>query len=70
MNAGVVGRVLENNPQMVVSSEKDGSVLCEYFVTSEEAFFSWMLSFGPNAEILSPADFRNKFNRLIEKAVP
>ncbi len=70
LNAGEMGRVLEKNPQMVVSSEQDGSVLCEYFVTSEEAFFSWMLSFGANNEILSPPDFRLKFKKLIEKAIP
>jgi predicted DNA-binding transcriptional regulator YafY len=63
-------RVKRRYPQIVVSIDKKGSALCEYFVTNDEAFIEWMLSFGPNVEILTPTSYRLKFKRFVEKAVP
>lgn len=70
VNAAEVDRVTRKNPQIVVSTDPAGSALCEYFVTNDEAFIEWMLSFGPHVEILAPTSFRLKFKRFVEKAVP
>jgi predicted DNA-binding transcriptional regulator YafY len=68
VKAEEVWRIRERNSQWILSIQKDGSALCEYFVTNDDAFFMMILAFGPNAEILSPTAYRLKFKKFHLKA--
>lgn len=43
-----------------LSTEPSGSILATYSLSSFEEFTSWLLSFGPHAEVLEPEALREK----------
>jgi len=64
---GKVTRILEEkrfHPSQKLTPQNDGSVIAEFQLSTFEEFISWILSFGPAAEVLEPADLRS---RIIEQ---
>lgn len=47
-----------SNPWLRVEVADDGSAECEVAVTDNEAFISWLFSFGDDAEVLAPDELR------------
>ena len=45
----------------------DGGGVLEVTVRNEEAFLNWVLSYAEDAEVLSPAELREKVRRRLEK---
>lgn len=61
--APAVARILEEkrfHPSQKLTSESTGHVLASYQLSSFEEFQSFVLSFGPLAEVLEPADLRDR----------
>lgn len=59
--AAQVVRILEEkrfHPSQRLTPQRDGSLLAEYTLASFEEFRSWILSFGPHAEVLDPPTLR------------
>lgn len=56
-----VVRILQEkrfHPSQRLTAQRDGSQLAEYTLASFEEFQSWILSFGPHAEVLEPPTLR------------
>lgn len=56
-----VTRILEEkrfHPSQHLTRDRDGSLIAEYQLSSFEEFTSWILSFGPLAEVLEPTELR------------
>lgn len=56
-----VTRILQEkrfHPSQHLIRDRDGSLIAEYQLSSFEEFTSWILSFGPLAEVLEPAELR------------
>ncbi|MCD6288484.1 MAG: WYL domain-containing transcriptional regulator [Candidatus Hydrogenedentes bacterium] len=50
-----------------IRHRKDGSITLTFTTTSEPEVISWILSFGPEAELLEPKELRNGIkNRMME----
>ena len=61
--APAVARILEEknfHPSQELKAEPTGHVLASYQLSSLEEFQSFILSFGPLAEVLEPADLRDR----------
>lgn len=61
--SAVVARILQEkqfHASQAVMLEPSGSLLATYSLSSFEEFTSWLLSFGPHAEVLEPTDLRTK----------
>jgi predicted DNA-binding transcriptional regulator YafY len=61
-----VVRLLEErqfHPSQRLTRRKDGRVVAEFRLTALEDFVSWVLSFGPLAEVLEPVELREDVAR-------
>lgn len=47
--------------------EEDGSLLFRSGFTDQNSLFGWLLSFGPDAEIVEPEELREKFMEYVEE---
>ncbi|MBI1347096.1 WYL domain-containing protein [bacterium] len=67
-----VVRILEEkqfHPSQRLFPQRDGHVLAEYTLSSFEEFTSWILSFGPMAEVLEPEALREALATALTKAL-
>ncbi len=67
-----VVRILEEkqfHPSQKLMPQRNGSVLAEYTLASFEEFTSWILSFGPHAEVLEPAALRETITKMLTDAL-
>lgn len=67
-----VVRILEEkqfHESQTVSRRRDGSADVEFRLTAFEEFLSWILSFGPHAEILEPTDLRQRLTQMLQAAL-
>lgn len=68
---GVV-RILEEkrfHPSQRLTHDRDGHVIAEYRLAQFEEFQSWILSFGPHAEVLEPAELRDAVREALQHAL-
>ena len=66
-----VRRILEErqfHPSQRLSRRKDGRTLAEFHLSSVEEFKSWILSFGPLAEVLEPPELREQIVQCLRAA--
>ena len=66
--AAPVIRILEEkrfHPSQRLIPQPDGSVVAEYDLAAFEEFTSWVLSFGPHAEVLEPVELRETVARSL-----
>lgn len=49
-----------HHPSQCLTPQPDGNLLAEFDLSSAEELTSWLLSFGPHAELLAPADLRQQ----------
>lgn len=66
-----VARILEEkrfHPSQHLTRDRDGHVLAEYHLSHLEEFQSWVLSFGPLAEVLEPDGLREAVHRTLTEA--
>jgi predicted DNA-binding transcriptional regulator YafY len=56
------------HPSQQLAVQSDGSVIAEYQLASFEEFTSWVLSFGPQAEVLEPETLRQTILADLEAA--
>jgi predicted DNA-binding transcriptional regulator YafY len=54
--AALVARQLD--PEQIIERADDGSMLCEVPYRNADAFRSWVLGFGPDAEVIEPESTR------------
>ncbi|WLD10885.1 helix-turn-helix transcriptional regulator [Planctellipticum variicoloris] len=69
--AAPVVRLLEEktfHPSQTLNRQRDGSVIATYELGTFEEFTSWVLSFGPQAEVLEPAELREQVGRMLVEA--
>jgi predicted DNA-binding transcriptional regulator YafY len=52
-----------------LTPQRDGSTIAAYRLSSLEEFSSWILSFGPEAEVLSPASVRDSVAGKLQRAL-
>lgn len=52
--------------QEIIHQTEDGSVIVRYYVPIEEFTF-WVLSLGDAAEVLSPPEYRSKFQDIVQR---
>ncbi len=57
----------EQLPRRDVKDLPDGSLLARVTVRSEAWFFSWLLPFGPDAEVIEPLDLRERVAETCRK---
>lgn len=65
-------RILEEkrfHPSQTLSPPQQGWVTAEFTLSTLEEFSSWILSFGPLAEVLEPADLREKISTTLQQAL-
>lgn len=55
-----------HHSQEISHQTEDGSVIVSYYVPIEEFTF-WVLSLGDAAEVLSPPEFRSKFQDIVQR---
>ena len=55
-----------HHSQEIIHETEDGSVIVRYYVPIEEFTF-WVLSLGDAAEVLSPPEFRSKFQDIVQR---
>lgn len=70
--SSTVARLLQEksfHPSQQLTSQPDGSLLAEYSLTTFEEFTSWLLSFGPQAEVLEPPSLRDTIAGSLQKAL-
>jgi len=65
--ATLVARQLQ--PEQVVERYEDGAMLCDVPYRNEDAFISWVLGFGPDAEVLEPESLRAAVIEWLESVV-
>lgn len=46
---------------------QDGKLLFRQKFTDQDSVFGWLLSFGPEAELIEPTDLREEFRKLLKK---
>ena len=46
---------------------REGKLRFEFYFSSRENLFSWILSFGDGAEIIEPKELREELSKVIEK---
>lgn len=66
-----VVRILEEkhfHSSQQLTRQGDGSILAEYRLATFDEFASWLLSFGPEAEALEPAELRDRVAEAHRKA--
>lgn len=57
------------HPSQRLTPQRDGSVIAEYALSSFEEFQSWLLSFGPHAEVLEPEGLRKSVQDALATAL-
>lgn len=65
-----VGRILEErkfHKSQKLISQRDGSVVAEFQLSTFDEFTSWVLSFGPEAEVLEPPDVRERIVEMLRE---
>ncbi|MBX3452701.1 MAG: WYL domain-containing protein [Planctomycetaceae bacterium] len=70
--SGQVTRILEEkrfHPSQRITRDRDGSLLAEYQLSSFEEFTSWLLSFGPLAEVLEPVELRQALVEALSQSL-
>lgn len=60
-------RLVEEFGPACFTEEPDGQLLFEADYTNEENLISWVLTFGPKAELLEPVSIRNKLKTKLEE---
>lgn len=55
------------HPSQRVEEGKDGSVILSFEAGGRMEIVSWILSYGPHAEVLAPADLREELKRSAEE---
>ncbi|MDE0084717.1 MAG: WYL domain-containing protein [Candidatus Poribacteria bacterium] len=55
-----------HHSQEIIHQTEDGSVTVRYYIPTEEFTF-WVLSLGDAAEVLSPPEFRAKFQDIVQR---
>jgi predicted DNA-binding transcriptional regulator YafY len=50
-----------------VTEEPDGSLLLSFRAGGRMEILSWLLSYGPHAELLSPLDLREELARMVRE---
>jgi predicted DNA-binding transcriptional regulator YafY len=66
-----VSRLLEErqfHPSQRLTRRKDGRVVAEFRLSALEELTSWLLSFGPLAEVLEPPDLREQIAEIHREA--
>jgi proteasome accessory factor B len=66
--AAPVVRILQEkrfHPSQQLSTQPDGSVIAKYDLSAFEEFTSWVLSFGPHAEVLEPREVRERVRQAV-----
>lgn len=67
-----VVRILEErqfHPSQKLTPQRNGGIIAEYTLASFEEFTSWILSFGPQAEVLEPAELRVSITKTLTEAL-
>jgi len=67
-----VVRILQEktfHPSQRLHPQTDGSTVAEFALSSFEEFQSWLLSFGPHAEVLEPEGLRNAMHSALAAAL-
>ncbi len=67
-----VVRLLEEkrfHPSQTLTRERNGSVLAEYTLAGFDEFASWLLSFGPHAEVLEPPALRETLTTTLKQTL-
>lgn len=67
---GPASRILEEkqfHPSQRLIPQRDNSIIAEYQLSSFEELSSWILSFGPTAEVLEPQHLRAKIIDLLHQ---
>ena len=67
-----VVRILEErrfHHSQKLTLQPDGSVIAEYRISTFEEFLSWIMGFGPEAEILEPISLRKQVAEMLQAAM-
>jgi predicted DNA-binding transcriptional regulator YafY len=70
--APAVARILEEkafHASQRLTPQRDGHVLADYDLAGFEEFTSWILSFGPLAEVLEPKDLRERVAKAAQETL-
>lgn len=70
--APAVARILQEkvfHPSQHLTVQSTGHLLARYDLSSFDEFTSWLLSFGPLAEVLEPLELREKVKRMLEETL-
>ncbi len=59
-------RVIDEFGPELLSYDHDGNILMKFTWSDVPSFYRYILTFGDNAEIISPAEYRNEFASLLE----
>ena len=59
-------RVIDEFGPELLSYDHDGNILMKFTWSDVPSFYRYILTFGDNAEIISPAEYRNEFAALLE----
>jgi len=67
-----VARILQEktfHPSQQLTPQPDGSLLATFELSPLQEFTSWLLSFGPHAELLSPTPLREKIVETMQETL-
>ncbi len=59
----------QQHPSQHLTREPSGSLLATFELSSLEEFSSWILSFGPHAEVLEPPELREQIRETLTSAL-
>ena len=65
--AAISIKTSRHHPDEKISELENGDVLYELIAGGEEEFIRWVLGYGTNAELISPASARNKLKVILAK---